>query len=268
MLKRFLIPVALAVATAQPVVAGGTFENPVHLDVLDGGVTSRGTYVAALRLTLADGWKTYWRAPGEAGIPPRFDWRGSDNVGNVAVTWPTPVVFELGGMKSIGYKHELVLPVEITPARANQPVRLSGQIEIGVCKDVCLPSTLDFDHRLDATAKRNPEIAAALAQRPYSKGEAGVRAATCRLTPSADGMRIEARIAMPTAGGKEFTVFEPGTPDLWATEAQSVRDGDVLVASSELVNDTGNAMAIDRSRIRITVLGRNHAVDIQGCSAG
>ncbi|MEM9552608.1 MAG: protein-disulfide reductase DsbD domain-containing protein, partial [Pseudomonadota bacterium] len=75
----------------------------VQVEVLDGGETAHGTVMTALRLTLADGWKTYWRAPGDAGIPPSFNWRGSRNVGEVAITWPTPQVFNDYGMRSIGY---------------------------------------------------------------------------------------------------------------------------------------------------------------------
>lgn len=268
-MHRFLFALAIAALSAARPAASAEDAGPiVRLDVLDGGMTARGTYQAALRFTLADGWKTYWRSPGEAGIPPVFTWRRSDNVADVAITWPTPVTFELYGLRSIGYKNELVLPIEITPETPDRPVRLSGDIELGVCNEVCVPSALNFDHALDAGAGPNPLIAAALARRPLTAREAGVRSAACRLRPTPDGMRIEARIAMPNKGSGEFTVIEPGNPELWATEAQVSRRGGTLVASSELINNGGGAFAIDRSRIRITVLGRDRAVDIRGCAAG
>lgn len=268
MLQRLAASAVICAALALPAAAGDGIGNPVRLEVLEGGLTPRGTYMAALHLSLSDGWKTYWRAPGDAGIPPLFDWRGSRNVGAVSITWPAPEVFEQNGMRSIGYSHELVLPVEITPTRADKPVRLRGEMELGVCKDICIPSALAFDRHLDAGAARNPAIAAALAQRPYSAVEAGVRATTCRLTPTADGMQIEARIAMPSAGGREYAVIEPGNPQLWASETRTRRDGDTLVATGELVNQGGGTFALDRSQIRITVLGRDRAVDIQGCLPG
>ena len=62
-----------------------------------------GHHMAGLSLQLAPDWKTYWRAPGEAGIPPLFDWSGSTNVQSVRVHWPSPVVFHLNGMQTIGY---------------------------------------------------------------------------------------------------------------------------------------------------------------------
>lgn len=264
-------PACLALAAAlalTPALASAATEDVVQIDVLDGGQTRDGTYVAAIRLTLADGWKTYWRAPGEAGIPPQISWGGSRNLGAAEITWPTPHVFEQNGLQSIGYKNQLVLPIEITPARPGQPVRLKGEIDIGVCKDVCIPGRLRFDHDLDAKAGRNPVIAAALAARPYSEAEAGVTASVCRLSPTRDGMRVEARITMPSAGGREVAVIEAGDPEIWATTTETRRQGDTLIAASELIHVNGGSYALDRSRIRITVLGRDHAVDIRGCQAG
>lgn len=252
---------------SSPAVAQGV-DQLVQLDILDGGKTAKGTYQGALRLTMKDGWKTYWRAPGDAGIPPQFDWGGSRNVGEIAITWPAPDVFDQNGLQSIGYEDQLVLPVEITPKNPSKPVRLRGEMDLGVCKDVCVPGRLDFDHTLDAQAGRNPTIAAALAQRPYSAREAGVSAAACHLKPTSDGMQIEAHITMPSAGGAEIAVIEPGNPTLWASQADTTRQGGTLIARSEVINASGGPFALDRSEVRITVLGANHAVDILGCSAG
>lgn len=259
---------AMTVGAAIPATAGG-LDDIVQIEVIDGGMTARGTYQAALRLTLQDGWKTYWRAPGDNGIPPQIDWRGSRNLGEVSITWPTPKVFDQGGLRSIGYENQLVLPVEITPKNAGQPVTLGGEIEFGICKDVCVPGQLDFNRRLDAESGRSPAIAAALAQRPFSETEAGVRSSVCRLSPAANGaLRIEARITMPSAGDDEIAVIEPGDPELWVSDSETRRQGDTLIASTTLEHMSGRAYAIDRGKVRITVLGNRHAVDIRGCAPG
>ena len=174
---------AVTLAVASPAAAEDRFADVAEMEILDGGWTARGTYQAALRVRLAEGWKTYWRSPGDAGIPPQVSWKGSRNVGQVAFTWPTPQVFDTAGMRTIGYHDEMILPVEITPERPGAPLRLRGAMQLGVCKDVCIPSELAFDHRPNPEATRNPVIAAALAARPYSAEEAGVTAATCRLKP-------------------------------------------------------------------------------------
>ena len=241
----------------------------VRIEILDGGLTKSGTQQAALRLILADGWKTYWRSPGDTGIPPQFNWGGSRNVREISVSWPTPKVFVLSGMRSIGYENELVLPIEIATRQPGQPVFLKGNIEFGVCQDICVPARLSFEQPLDPKAGRNSIIAAALAARPFSASEAGVRSVTCRLSPSTDGgLLIKAEINMPSAGGTEVTVIEPGNPQLWTSETTSSRRGDVLTTTAEFLHLTEPSFALDRSKIRFTVLGKRHAVDIIGCTPG
>lgn len=267
MLRRSALGFCLALLAALPARAG--LDDIVRLDVLDGGRTEKGTYLGAIRLTLAEGWKTYWRKPGEAGIPPQFEWRGARNVGELSFTWPSPRLFEVSGFRSVGYSRELVLPVEITPADPGRPVRLKGRMSIGVCSDICIPADLPFDRTLDAQAAPDPAIAAALAQRPYTRAEAGVRGATCRVSPvSGGGLRVEARIAMPPAGGEEYTMIETGDPALWASSAETRREGGTLIASAEIASGSGAPFALDRSELRFTVVGSGRAVDILGCTSG
>ncbi len=263
----------LGVLPPQPLAAQSAAANDmdalVQVEILDGGQKADGTYVGALRLTLQEGWKTYWRAPGDAGIPPQFTWRGSRNVGALSMTWPAPEVFSTSGYQTIGYHDQLVLPIEITPENPGRPVRLKGRMELGICKDVCVPSELSFDHQLDSEAGRNPAIVAAIASRPFSAREAGVSATTCRLKPTKYGIEVEARITMPSAGGTEVAVIEPGSPYLYAGSTSAIRRGATLVATTEfLPASSGTIAALDRSQLRITVLGQKHAVDISGCTAG
>lgn len=105
------------------------------------GVTPvAGKLYAGIHIKLDPGWKTYWRQPGDSGVPPRFDWAGSVNAADVRVLYPVPVRMPEAGMISLGYKREVVLPVEITPKEAGKPVELKLAAEYGVCKDICIPA--------------------------------------------------------------------------------------------------------------------------------
>lgn len=253
---------------APAAAAQSWIDDVVKVEILDGGASADGTHRTAMRFVLADGWKTYWRAPGDAGIPPQFSWRGSQNVSATQITWPTPKVFDQNGMRSVGYENELVLPIDVVPSREGKPVRLKGSVELGVCSDVCIPSSISFDQVLDPAAPRHPAIVAARSDRPFSADEAGVSYAKCVISPTEDGMRLEAHIRMPHAGGAEYTVTEAGNPNVWVSETHVDRRGDTLVATSELLHTSGGSFALDRSALRFTVLGTKHAVDIRGCSAG
>jgi DsbC/DsbD-like thiol-disulfide interchange protein len=268
MTRSFLCATALA-SILSPAHAADPVGTPVTATLIEGWQQADGTRMSAVHLTLADGWKTYWRAPGDAGIPPLFDWRGSRNLAGVTIDWPTPQVFGQNGMRSVGYAHQVTLPLSVAPQRADQPVEISLTLEIGVCKDICVPQTLTLEGTLaTGGAIPVPAIAAALAERPFSAQEAGAGTATCTLVPVKDGLRITANLTLPPAGGEEYVVIEAGRADVWVSEATSRRNGSVLTAQADMVASGGGAFALDRSAIRFTVLGTSHAVDLRGCTSG
>ena len=270
MIKRLLTALALLASTAAPLWAQSAGLTPATAEILPGWVRSDGTRVAAIKITLAPGWKTYWRAPGDAGIPPQFDWSGSANLrGTVGIIWPTPKVQKQNGMRTIGYSDQVVLPITLAPRRSGKPVKLRATLDIGVCKDICVPYQLKLKTTLDsASTKPTPAIAAALAARPYSAAEAGVTAATCALRPNADGLEIETQITLPAMGGREVVVIEPGQAGVWMSETDTKRRGRTLTATGDLVPYDNKPLLIDRSNVVITVLGKNQAVEIKGCTPG
>jgi len=237
--------------------------------ILPGWRADDGSHVAAIEMVLAQGWKTYWRAPGDAGIPPHFEWAGSGNLSGVEVSWPTPRAVMQDGMQTIAYDGRVILPLRVQPAQAGQAVQLSVRLDIGVCKDVCLPVTLDVAQLLPVAATQpDPRIAAALADRPYSAAEAGLGRVACSVTPRPDSLHLRAELDLPATGGREVAVVETGNPLIWVAPAHSHREGGRLIVETELHHVEGRAFALDRGGVRITVLGAAHAVDIRGCPAG
>lgn len=92
-----------------------------------------------LHFRLAPGWKIYWRSPGDAGLPPRIDWSGSQNVAAATIRWPAPERFELFGLDTFGYGGEVVLPIDLQPARAGEAVRLAARVDYLICEQICIP---------------------------------------------------------------------------------------------------------------------------------
>lgn len=95
---------------------------------------------AGVELVMPPGWKTYWRMPGDAGVPPSFDWTGSVNVAKVEVLYPAPHRMVDQGGTAIGYKDRVIFPLAITPVDPVKPVDLALALEYGVCKDICIPA--------------------------------------------------------------------------------------------------------------------------------
>jgi DsbC/DsbD-like thiol-disulfide interchange protein len=258
----------LAALTLCPAIAPATTPAEVlEARILPGWQTAQGTRMVALELTLAPQWKTYWRSPGDAGIPPLFDWTGSENLAAVQPHWPRPQVFHLNGMQSIGYHEKLVLPLELTPKTQGQPILLRATVDLGVCRDICMPATLTLSAEITGKGAPDPAIRSALDDRPTNGAEAGLTAISCTVEPISDGLRLTATLRMPSTGGAETVVFEPGRSAVWVSDATVSRKGGKITASSDLVSETGAPFALDRSRVTVTVLGRDRAVEIAGCPA-
>ncbi|WP_101068782.1 protein-disulfide reductase DsbD domain-containing protein [Roseovarius salinarum] len=257
----------LTVLAAIPARAVGP-DDMIDARILTGWRQSDGRHVAALQFTLHDGWKTYWRAPGDAGIPPRFDWGASSNLRDSAITWPAPEVIMQSGVRTIGFTEQVTLPLTLSPDDPDRPIALSGKLDIGVCKEVCVPVSLHVSARLPAdAADRDPRIVAALASQPLSADEAGVGQVRCRLSPRDDGLGLRAEIRMPPVGGREMVIVEADDPDVWLAQPRVERKGEWLVAETEMAHVDGRAFGVNRSGLRITVLGHGRAVDIRGCPA-
>ena len=256
---------ALAETPPLPVAATPDGEALATLEVLPGWRTEEGRHMAGLRVTLAPGWKTYWRTPGAAGLAPLLDLGASVGIAAVEPRWPVPDVFEFGGMRSIGYHDAVTIPLDL--ALSEGAATLEGEIEIGVCDDICVPVRLPFSVELPAEGDRDPLIAAALVDRPMTAEEAGMRA-TCAAVPAAEGLGLTVRVEGAAIGPEEVVVVESADPGLWVSETRAAREGGVLVASAEALARDGGPVALDRSSLRITVIGDGRAVDILGCEAG
>jgi DsbC/DsbD-like thiol-disulfide interchange protein len=104
------------------------------------GSRSGAVLMGGIAFQLQPGWKTYWRTPGDSGVPPRFDFSKSDNIEAVTVLWPAPMQFDDGaGGHSLGYKGQVVLPLRIVAKNADKPVTLRAAISYAVCEKLCIP---------------------------------------------------------------------------------------------------------------------------------
>jgi len=109
------------------------------------GVTEGAqTISAGLDLTLGEGWKTYWRSPGEVGFAPEVDWSTSENVANVEFLWPAPERFTAFGIENFGYSKEVVFPLMLRLERPGEPFVLNTSVTLLTCSTVCVPQNFDL----------------------------------------------------------------------------------------------------------------------------
>lgn len=145
-----LLPLALslpAMAQAKP------YEARLFSAGFDGT-----RHMGGLHLRLAPGWKTYWRVPGEGGIPPIIEAKGV-NVGEFSFDCPLPHRMTGGDGETIGYKDEVVFPWSLTPADAARPVEVTVSAFIGVCQTICIPVPAEADFTLPPAVMATRETA-------------------------------------------------------------------------------------------------------------
>jgi DsbC/DsbD-like thiol-disulfide interchange protein len=136
------IPLAtISLATQARAEDASAWQKAAHSAVrLLAGSRSGPVQLGGIAVRLDPGWKTYWRTSGDSGVPPRFDFTGSDNVEAVTVLWPAPMKFDDGaGGISLGYHDQVVLPLRIVPKNADKPVTLRADISYAVCEKICIP---------------------------------------------------------------------------------------------------------------------------------
>jgi len=140
-----LVFVLLSGLGAAAQAAPGTPENPA-IEALSAAQTSHdgSPFLAGFSLELAPGWKTYWRNPGESGIPPRFDWSEAENVASVQLRWPTPNRFEIGGETIFGYEDQVTFPLLVSAKNPAKPVTLRLKVDYAVCSTLCVPRSAEL----------------------------------------------------------------------------------------------------------------------------
>lgn len=181
-------------------------------------VPGRSTTVA-LRLKHEPGWHTYWRNPGDSGMPTRIAWILPADVTAGPIQWPVPERIRVGPMANYGYEGELLLLTEITvPAGwpAGTPIPLEAKAEWLICKELCLPGGATLSLSLPTAAgppKSDPALAPAFAR---TRGQLPGRGDGWRISYSVTDSHIVLD-AMPPAGANvppSGLQFFPDVPEV------------------------------------------------------
>ncbi len=137
----------------------------------------RGLHVAIVEIALDKGFKTYWRTPGDSGVPPVFTFDGSENVRDIEVRFPAPIRFSDGtGGHSIGYPDPAVnLPVTFRAIKPGRPVRLKLKLDYAVCAKICVPASGQVELVIEPGKAVSPRAVQLLADLPVRQplGAAG-----------------------------------------------------------------------------------------------
>jgi DsbC/DsbD-like thiol-disulfide interchange protein len=233
------------------------------------GSASMGATVlrAGIAMRVAPGWKTYWRYAGDSGLPPSFDFAGSENVKSVAVLWPAPRRFADGaGGNSIGYTGEVVFPLQVMPQDARRPVTLRLRADYGVCEKVCIPASGKAQLELtggpssEDTALSEAELRVPKAAALGEPGPLSVRA----LHREAKSSRQRVIIDVTAPERAEVDLFAEGPTPQWSLPLpQPVESGpDGARRFAFEVEGVPPGSSIAGAQIKLTLVAGNDAIEV------
>jgi DsbC/DsbD-like thiol-disulfide interchange protein len=223
-----MVPIRAAVGFAAAVVAS-SFALPAraqdaspwlkdsHSAVrLLAGSRSGAVLLGGIAFQLQPGWHTYWRNPGDSGVPPRFDFTKSDNVEAVTILWPAPMKFsDGGGGSSLGYQKQVVLPLRIVAKNADKPVTLRAAINYAVCEKICIPVEANAELAFTSVAStQDGALSAALdsVPKPATIGDPNPLTIRDIKRDGKNGVLVD--VATPEAS--EVNLFVEGPTPEWA----------------------------------------------------
>ena len=162
-----------------------------------------------LRMRLAPGWHTYWRNPGDAGVPPELQLALPPGATAGDLQWPTPVRMPEGPLMTFGYGNEVLLPIDVTPGPGPGPLRVEASATWLVCEKICVPEeghfTLDLPAGTPSPSPETPLFTAADARMP-------------RPSPFAATVAPDGTLTLGGAGLSATTVADAWFfPDAWGT---------------------------------------------------
>src|ERR1700680_4514118 len=178
------------------------------------GSRSGAVLMGGIGFQLQPGWKTYWRTPGDSGVPPRFDFTKSENVEAVTVLWPAPTKFDDGaGGHSLGYHDQIVLPLRIVAKNADKPVTLRAEINYAVWEKMCIPVEASAELSFTSVAStEDSALFAALDTVPKPASVGGPTPMTIRDVKRDGKSGVVVDVVSPDA--REISLFVEGpTPD-------------------------------------------------------
>ena len=225
---------------------------------------------AGVELKMQPGWKTYWRYPGDSGVPPVFDFGGSENIKSVTVLWPAPERFSDGSGYSIGYKDNVILPLRIIPRDDKKPVILRLRLEYAVCETLCVPAKGKVELQLTGgDAYSNDLLASAEARvpkpTPIGAGQSLIIRSVQRMLGALRG-RVLVDVASPTQA--KVDLFAEGPSPKWALPLPEPVSGASTLSGSQRfgfdIDGVPPGATPDGATLRLTAVSKaGQAIEVE-----
>lgn len=171
-----------------------------------------GKVRGVLQIEPRAGWITYWKEPGDAGIPPQIVFSKNGEVTLDKVSYPIPKRIDNGTLRDIGYDKPVAFPFELTVNQPGRPLGLSASAFVGLCRNICIPFQAEFSLTL-APLKGTPVeeamiLSEALAKLPEPPSET-FALVQYAMTQGGDVLSLTLRLPPETGNAPQVIVTGP-----------------------------------------------------------
>lgn len=184
-MRRIVLPLITLFAAVAPAIVHAASSPWFQTDgarlrlVTIAAPDAEGMVRGVLQIALEPGWKTYWKDPGDAGIPPQIDVSSSMNVTAAEISFPPPQRFDDGVSHWAGYGAPISLPVRFKVTDPAHFTAIDADIFLGICKDVCVPVQARLSVAPDDGFGDEATVVAGFSRLPAQAGSAfGISAVT------------------------------------------------------------------------------------------
>jgi DsbC/DsbD-like thiol-disulfide interchange protein len=251
---RLLMSTLIDLSLTAPSAAAESAWQQVMPDVSirlisEGSLSASRTSMMALEIDMPEGTKTYWRVPGEAGLPLELDLSGSTGVVGHSMHWPFPSRQTQDGYLDYVYFGHTVLPFEIVVDDVSG--RLVVTADLGICSDICIPARVHLALPLVDSAPDRANglrIRQALAEVPIPWPDEAPPVGRVSLMPGAEAITVE--VVPSQVDAASLIVAAESSDPLFGVPQKSPQPGLVLLP---IVGKSDNS-ALDGLEVDLTFM--------------
>ncbi len=224
--------------------------------LVSAGPLENGIYRAGVEIALDGNALTYWRNPGDAGVPPEFDFTGSTNLAKTEITYPAPERHDEDGSEVFGWRRSVIFPLQIAPTDPTKPVAVTLALRYAACEKICIPSDGRMELTFAPKAAASPQAEriaqwASLVPRPAAQADATF---DLESVVGAAKPQWRVRISPPEAGSDLFAEGADG----WFFDTRAIAGGGFKLVLAERPAGSANMTSI-----RLTLRRASGAVEFE-----
>lgn len=237
------------------------------ISIIDNLIYQDDAIIFGLQINLKEGWKSYWRYAGTNGLPTIIRINGNNDLEKYTVLWPSPEVEENDYGISLIYKGEIIIPIIIQKTKAGYPSKVDLNLELGVCKEICIPVEKQLTFEINAQNRSFSEgiLTSALSQLPKDNLQLGLEPLICSTNINNNQLILDFSAKAPFAFDSSWALLEYNGKLLVIKKTKEIKQTQEITLKAELEVSKIQGIIVDRSKFVLHLISKDEAIIFTGC---